>query len=234
MPTVDANGRWRDKTGAYTPKGMVTVDKQLEDELVEALVHKAKRMRDMLAEFKKLAYSDSYDFIDMLRQEYGMDRMEKSKQGSITLKSFDGTKEVSIQVTKLIQFDAKLSLAKEMIDEYLTEKTEHADPEIQTLIMRAFDVKNGKVDAKEIFKLKSYPIKHEKWIAAMKIIDEATEIAGTKSYIRFKEREHGAIDGRMENIALDLATLPVSEKDISAVREVRKIERKDDDEQEWA
>jgi len=228
MPTLDDNGRWRDKTGNYIPKGMITADKQLEDGLVENLVDKTKQMRDVLTEFKVNAYADCYDFIDLLRQEYGMDRMERSRQGSVTLKSFDGTMEVSIQVAKLIQFDSKLSLAKEKIDEYLTEKTEHADPEIQTLIMRAFDVKNGKVDAKEIFKLKSYPIKHKKWIEAMQIIDEATEIAGTKSYIRFKQREGSAIDGKFENIALDIAALPITERDINTTREARK---ETDDEQ---
>ena len=91
----------------------------------------------------------------------------------MTLKSFDGTKAVEIQVAKLISFDQKLSLAKEKIDEYLTLKTNGADAEIQTLITRAFDVKNGKVDAKQILSLKAYPITHELWKEAMSMIDVA-------------------------------------------------------------
>ncbi len=224
MPTVDDRGRWRDKLGDYIPVGMITVDKQLEDETVERLVSLAKNMRAGLEKFKIRAYAECYDFIDLLRQEYDMDRMSQSKQGSVTLKNFDGTKEVQIQVVKLIQFDSKLMLAKEKVNEYLTEKTEHADEEIQALILRAFNVKDGRVDAKEIFKLKGYPIKHPKWQEAMAMIDEATEIAGSKSYIRFREREEGMLTGRFENIALDFASLAVSEKQIEFARNPEEVE----------
>ncbi|PKZ28676.1 hypothetical protein CYJ41_07915, partial [Campylobacter ureolyticus] len=108
-------------------------------------------------------------------------------------------------VAKQISFDNKLALAKEKIDEYLDEKTENADAEIRTLITRAFDVKNGKVDAKMVLSLKQYPISNPKWIEAMKMIDEAVEIVGTKSYIRFREREDERIDGALKMIVLDIA-----------------------------
>ncbi len=197
---------------------MVPVDKKLETEVVESLVAKAKAEHERLKAFKAEAFAQCYDYVELLRQEYGMDRMAASRQGSITLKTFDGTAEVQIQVAKLITFDQKLSLAKEKIDEYLTEKTAHADPEIQTLITRAFEVKNGKVDAKQIFSLKQYPIKHPKWIEAMGMIDDATEIAGTKSYIRFKERPSGRIDAPLQTVVLDLAAIAVTEQDIAQVR----------------
>jgi len=148
----------------------------------------------------------------LLRQKYNMERIT-SKSGTVTLKSFDGVSVVEIQVAKLISFDQKLSLAKEKIDEYLTEKTNGADAEIQTLITRVFAVKNGKVDAKQILSLKSYPITHPLWKEAMSMIDDATEIAGTKSYIRFKRRKGGEIDGAMETIVLDIAGLEITSED---------------------
>lgn len=211
MANKDERGFWQNKNGEFTHPDMVGADKQLEDELVEKLVASAKKMSDKLMEFKIQAYADCYDFVDLLKQDYGLDRLAKSKKlGSVTLKNYSGTMDVQIHVNKLIQFDQKLSLAKEKIDEYLNEKTEHADPEIRTLITKAFDVKNGKVDVKQILSLKQYPITAKKWQEAMSMIDAATEIVGTKSYIRFKERKGGLIDGDMQNIVLDFAALNVS------------------------
>ena len=216
MPCVDDEGKWRNKEGVYVHKDMVTIDKQLEDEVVERLTAGAIDLQVLLLRFKTQAFEECYGFVDLLRQKYNMERIT-SKSGTVTLKSFDGTKVVEIQVAKLISFDQKLSLAKEKIDEYLTLKTIGADAEIQTLITRVFDVKNGKVDAKQILSLKSYQITHPLWIEAMAMIDDATEIAGTKSYIRFKHRKNDEVDGALEHIVLDLAGLEIAVNDKKVV-----------------
>lgn len=216
MPKVNEAGQWRNKEGVYVHKDMVTINKQLEDEVVERLTAGAIDLQVLLYRFKAQAFEECYGFVDLLRQKYNMERIT-SKSGTVTLKSFDGTKVVEIQVAKLISFDQKLSLAKEKIDEYLTLKTNGADAEIQTLITRVFDVKNGKVDAKQILSLKSYPIQHELWKEAMSMIDDATEIAGTKSYIRFKHRKNDEVDGPLEHIILDLAGLEIAVDDKKAV-----------------
>jgi hypothetical protein len=220
MPHVNDAGQWRNKEGAFVHKDMVTVDKQLEDEVVERLTAGAIGLQGFLIGFKTQAFEECYSFVDLLRQKYNMERIT-SKSGTVTLKSFDGTKVVEIQVAKLISFDQKLSLAKEKIDEYLTEKTTGADAEIQTLITRVFDVKNGKVDAKQILSLKSYPITHPLWKEAMSMIDDATEIAGTKSYIRFKHRRNNEVDGPLEHIVLDLAGLEITAEDEKAAKGVK-------------
>lgn len=220
MPHVNDAGQWRNKEGAFVHKDMVTVDKQLEDEVVERLTAGAIGLQAFLIGFKTQAFEECYSFVDLLRQKYNMERIT-SKSGTVTLKSFDGTKVVEIQVAKLISFDQKLSLAKEKIDEYLTEKTTGADAEIQTLITRVFDVKNGKVDAKQILSLKSYPITHPLWKEAMSMIDDATEIAGTKSYIRFKHRRNNEVDGPLEHIVLDLAGLEITAEDEKAAKGVK-------------
>lgn len=213
MPTINEKGMWRNKEGDFIHPDMITPDKQLEDETVESIVKGALVLQKQMIEFKAKAFEECYGFVDLLRQKYNMERIT-SKSGTVTLKNFDGTKIVEIQVSKLISFDQKLSLAKEKIDEYLTLKTNGADAEIQTLITRVFDVKNGKVDAKQILSLKSYPIQHELWKEAMSMIDDATEIAGTKSYIRFKHRKNGEVDGSLEHIVLDLAGLEMPIKEI--------------------
>lgn len=214
---VIEKGKWQNKEGDFIHPDMVRVDKQIEDELVESLVDSALVLQKQMKEFKIKAFAECYAFVDLLKQQYDMERIT-SKVGAVTLKSFNGTKEVQIQVAKLITFDQKLTLAKEKIDEYLTHKTENLDAEIQTLITKAFDVKNGKVDAKQIIGLKSYNITDPKWLEAMSMIDEATEIAGTKSYIRFKQRVGLELDGSMQTVVLDIAALPVQEIEIQLIK----------------
>ena len=216
MPKQNEAGQWCNKEGIYVHKDLVPIDKQLEDEVVERLTAGAIGLQGFLIGFKTQAFEECYGFVDLLRQKYNMERIT-SKSGTVILKSFDGTKVVEIQVAKLISFDQKLNLAKEKIDEYLTLKTKGADAEIQTLITKVFDVKNGKVDAKQILSLKSYQITHPLWIEAMRMIDDATEIAGTKSYIRFKHRKNGEVDGALEHIVLDLAGLEIAVDDKKVV-----------------
>jgi hypothetical protein len=200
-------GMWRNKEGVYVHPDLVPVDKQLEDELVIKLVGEAKELESSLTAFKVKAFEECQGFVDLLRQKYNMDRLSKSDTGAVTLKTFDGTKVMQIAVSKLITFDAKINLAKEKIDEYLTEKAEQYDAETRTLIMRVFEVKNGKIDVKLILSLKSYPITHPTWLEAMQLIDDAIEIAGTRSYVRFKERVDGKIDGELRTILLDIAAV---------------------------
>ena len=46
----------------------------------------------------------------------------------------------------------------------------------------------------------------------MSMIDDAIEIVGTKSYIRFKHRKNDEVDGSLENIVLDIAGLEIDSK----------------------
>ena len=117
MPTINEKGMWRNKEGDFIHPDMITPDKQLEDETVESIVKGALVLQKQMIEFKAKAFEECYGFVDLLRQKYNMERIT-SKSGTVTLKNFDGTKIVEIQVSKLISFDQKLSLAKEKIDEY--------------------------------------------------------------------------------------------------------------------
>lgn len=207
MAEQNEKGLWRNKQGKYVHPDLIPVDKKIEDELVDGLIKTADQLQGIMAQFKKEAYDKCYALTDLLLQEYEMDRLSGSDIGSVTFKSFDGSKEVQIQIAKQFTFDAKLSLAKEKIDEFLLAITENSGAEIKTLILRAFEVQDGKVDAKHIMSLKSYDITHPKWLEAMQIIDDAIEVVGTKSYIRFKKKD--GVEGKMKTIVLDFASVPL-------------------------
>ena len=184
------DGFWVNKKGEKVHPDIIRVDEKLKDEMLESLISRALEESERLREFKKEAFEDVEGYYELLLQKYNMDIKKNSKKGNLTLENFSGTKKVTIAVADRIDFDEKLNISKQKIDEYLVEVTEGASAEIKTLIMKAFEVdKKGNVNAKKILSLKSYEITHPLWLEAMAIIDEATQIVSSKSYIRFYERE---------------------------------------------
>ena len=196
---------WYDKRGNEIHKDLVPHEEKLKTELVYDIVDRALFGVHLLERFKNQVTSQIREYMQMMREKYNLDVMRGAK-GNITLQSFDGLRKVQVAVQQHVDFDEKLSLAKEKIDQYLKEKTKHADPEIKTLILNAFEVdKKGNVDAKKIFALKKYKISDPMWHEAMALIDDAVEIVGSKSYIRFYVRD--SVDEKWRNVSLDFASI---------------------------
>lgn len=197
---------WMNKKGEEVHPDLVPHEDKLKTELVRRMIGRVERGQKILMSFKQSVIRDIEDYMEMMREKYHLDPMAKSKHGNITLESYDGLMKVQIAIQQHISFDEKLNLAKEKLDEYLKEITAEASADIKTLITKVFDVdKKGNVNAKMVMGLKTYKITHPKWIEAMDIIDEAVEIVGSKSYIRFYKRE--SVDKKWENISLDFAAL---------------------------
>lgn len=200
------NGKWTNKKGELIHPDLVRVDEKLKDELVEDLITKAKDAQVKLKEFKTDAVESVESYYQLLLQEYDIDAKKNSKKGNLALENFSGTAKVEIRVADRIDFDEKLKIAKMKIDEYLNEITKNSNPEIKTLITKAFEVdKKGDVNAKKILALKSYDIQNPLWQEAMKIIDDATQVVSSKSYIRFYQREDTSKP--YKQISLDISSL---------------------------
>jgi len=196
---------WKDKRGQEIHRDLVPHEEKLKSELVYEITEGALVGVKMMERFKERVTRSIKEYMEMMREKYGLD-VTKGTKGNLTLQSFDGLRKVQVAVQQHIDFDEKLSLAKEKIDAYLKEKTKDADPEIQTLIMNAFEVdKKGNVDAKKIFALKKYKISDPLWQEAMALIGDAVEIVGSKSYIRFYVRD--SVDEKWRNISLDFAVI---------------------------
>ncbi len=202
---------WTNKRGEQVHEDMVPLEEQLKTELVIDLTEEALDATAMLKNFKIEVVRKIEEYMEMMRDKYGLDPMKSSGKGNVTLQTFDGLRKVQVQVATHIDFDEKLTLAKEKLDEYFNLKTKDSDPEIRTLITKVFDVdKKGNVNAKQILSLKSYKITHPVWLEAMAIIDESIEIVGSKSYIRFYKREK--IDDPWRAISIDFAAIGVEDE----------------------
>lgn len=203
MKVIDDKGFWINRKGESIHPDMVRTDEKLKSDLLCELITRASEMREKIRVFKEEAYEEIQDYYKLLLQEYGVEQ-KRHKRGNLILEDFSGTKKVSISVSDLVNFDEKLAIAKEKIDEFLDEVTKDASVEVQTLIKKAFEVdKKGNISVSRVLALKRYDITHPLWKEAMDIIDDATQIVSTKSYIRFYEKED--IDKEYKHIALDLS-----------------------------
>lgn len=180
-------GYWVDAKGALIPEHLIKqIDKE-RDQLVKELVFHAKKVNEILTEFKMRGFTDIAAFVDLSANEYGVN--VGGKKGNVTLYSYDGGYKIQRAMSDKMSFDERIQAAKELIDACLSDWTENARPEIQTLINDAFRVdKTGFIRVAEVLKLRKLDIDDERWQKAMLIIGEALQLVGTSSYIRVYER----------------------------------------------
>lgn len=189
MAITNENGWWINAKGEAVHPDLVRVTDKLKDETVSDLLNGAENLSQTIADFKGMAFGMVEDYFNLLLQEYGVDEKSKRKKANFTLENYSSTMKVEVRVAEVLQFDEKIQVAKHKVDEYLKKATKGASPEIQTLITKAFEVdKQGNIDAKKVFALKSYDITDPLWVEAMSIIDEAKRIVSTRNYIRFYSR----------------------------------------------
>ena len=199
-------GYWVDAKGALIPEHLIKpIDKE-RDQLVKELVFHAKKVNEILTEFKKRGFTDIAAFVDLSANEYGV--IVGWKKGNVTLYSYDGCYKIQRAMSDKMSFDERIQAAKELIDACLSDWTENARPEIRALINDPFRVdKTGFIRVAEVLKLRKLDIDDERWQKAMTIIGEALQLVGTSSYIRVYERIGDS--EKYRPIALDIASAGV-------------------------
>lgn len=183
---------------------LIKKDELMRDELVNNLIGEAEAFREIMSEFRKKAEGQVDAYFDELMTKYNINAKANTKKGNITLENFSSTAKVQIAVTDKLSFDEKIQLAKMKFDEYFEQVTVGSSEEVKLLINKAFDVdKEGNVDVKKILELRSYNIRHPKWVEGVALIEESKKIVSSKSYIRFYKRE--SPDKAWGHVSLDIA-----------------------------
>ena len=197
-------GYWADANGALIPIGKIKdIDKD-RDAVVRGLVEAAKKTSADLFAFKLTAMNVVSDFVARSLAEY--DVKHGGKKGNITLLSFDGKYKVVRSMQESIVFDERLQAAKAKIDECVKAWSKGSNDHIKVLVNSAFQVdKTGTINVSRILNLRTYKIDDERWLLAMKAIGDSMNVASTKPYIRFYERDD--LSGNYSPISLDVAAL---------------------------
>ena len=196
-------GYMQNAKGHLIPVDKVKPVDKLRDEVVKDMIAIAIKQRaEMRAAKNRLFYSFN-DFVELSAQEYEV--MLGGKKGNTTLLSYDGKYKVQVAVSENIVFDERLQVAKQLIDECLTEWTQDSNDNIKALINQAFQVdKEGKVSTARVLALRSLDINDAKWDRAMDAISDAIQVTDTKEYIRFYERDEA---GAYHQISLDFSNV---------------------------
>lgn len=200
---VVPEGYMANSKGHLIPVDKVKAVDKLRDEEVIAMVRMAKVLNEDMRRVKNRLFASFNDFVALSAQEYEVQL--GGKKGNTTLFSYDGKYKVQLAVSENIVFDERLQIAKNLIDECLTDWTQNASDNIKAIINQAFQVdKEGKISTHRVLSLRSLDINDGNWLRAMDAISDAIQVTDTKEYIRFYERDaHGAY----HQIALDFSNV---------------------------
>lgn len=202
--TIDVGGKpyLRDAKGNLVPVETVKATDLLMDETVRKITGFARELSDQIGRFKGHTFEDVNALQALFRQEY--EAPLGGAKGNITLTTFDGCQKVQVQVADLIEFGPELQAAKALIDECLVDWSADSHAALRALVSRVFSVeKEGHINRAELFMLMRFEIDDERWVSAMKAIRDSIRVIGSKSYVRFYERD--AADEAWRPISIDLA-----------------------------
>lgn len=199
-------GYWKDAKGSLIPVAKVQEIDKDRSRTVEALCEAAKQHRASMAEFKAQAMQSVADFVVRSMEEYGVKRAAGKGKGNITLISFDGRYKIIRATQESIIFDERLQAAKALIDGCIQVWSKGSNGNIKALVNDAFQVDSvGKISTSRVLGLRRLNIVDEDWQKAMKAIEDSMQVASSKQYIRFYERNEAT--GEYLPINLDLAVV---------------------------
>jgi hypothetical protein len=197
-------GYWQDANGNLVPLTKIKDIDKARHKAVSELCEQAKLESARLVGFKTSAMHAVNDFVDRSLAEY--DVKHGGKKGNVTLISFDGRFKIVRQMQENLVFDERLQAAKLLIDECVRTWSKGSNDNIKVLVNDAFQVdQKGKISTGRVLRLRSIKIDDEKWLRAMGAISDSMQVAGTKPYIRFYERDDAT--GDYSPISLDVAAL---------------------------
>lgn len=201
---VDVGGKpyMTDAKGNLVPLSMVKPMDKLADETVRKMLEHARELSAQIGRFKGHCFDDVGSLQALIAQEYGTTL--GGPKGNISLTSFDGRQKVTVQVADQIEFGPELQAAKRLVDVCLGEWSEGSSDELRAIVNRAFNVDNaGQINRAELFMLLRVAIEDVRWQNAMQAIRDSIRVIGSKTYIRFHERD-GA-DSNWRAVTIDLA-----------------------------
>ncbi|HAF6280415.1 TPA: DUF3164 family protein [Salmonella enterica] len=197
-------GYWIDARGVMTPADMVKQIDKDRDALVGEIIERALPLHKGLAEFKLAVFADTQAFRELSGEMYGA--KVGGEKGNMTFYTWDGVWKVNVAIAERLAFDERLQAAKALIDECLKDWMEGSRPEVVSLIDEAFQVdKEGEVSTSRILRLRRLDITDERWLNAMRAINDAILIVGSKKYVRLYQRVGDS--NQYVPLSLDLAAV---------------------------
>jgi hypothetical protein len=201
---IDGKVYYKNAMGKLIPEELVRPIDQARDELVNGIAEKITALRLAIMDVKVSCMEDIDRFVKVAAAQYGV-RLGGDRKGNLTLSSYDGSIRISVAMSERIGFTEEIWAAKAILDDLITDATKDTKPFVRELVSRAFRVRQGSLDAKEILRLRSYEVHDEpQWDRAMEIIDKARRIESTQPCFRIHFRD---ASGKYQLLNLDFSTV---------------------------
>lgn len=175
-----------------------------EDDLVNAMVDIYLEEREILRDIKLKSFKNIEDFISFAFKHYNVKR--GGKKNNVMLINLRQTRKVELTYAAYITTSVEMLLAKELIDQIITEESAHLNEVTKKLIKSSFYLKNGDISLSGLITLSRENIPHPKWHDVQKYLAKALKPVGKKAYIRVYQRESSK-EKTWEHITLDIASL---------------------------
>lgn len=196
---VDPDGQ------AIPAKYVKSYDRQ-RDATAQAILKDWLKAQQVLANVKERTVARITALQEAARKDSGVKDLGGAK-GNIQFRSFDGNIVVRYDADARTEFDERLALAQQLINEAVHELAAGAkDADLVEIATRAFQPRrSGRLDMQRVRDLCSYNVSHPKWKQAVDIIKKCERQVGTRNYIRVAVREDA--DKRPAFIALNIAEI---------------------------
>jgi hypothetical protein len=193
-----------DSFGRLVPVVSIQPLDLLRDDTVVSIIDKARRVQEQMRTFKNQAMDDIAAFLSISAEQYKT--TFGGKKGNLSLVSYDGKYKVIVAVSDSLNFDERLHIAKQLIDECIHEWTADSNANIKALVEHAFQTdKQGNINTARIFGLMRLKIDDPKWQQAMQALKDSIQITSTSQYLRLYERVNDS--DKYQQIAMDIAGL---------------------------
>jgi hypothetical protein len=203
MARIEKKGKqtyWLDGQGYPVPVSVIDPQLKARDELVSRLLGRARRLNAVIAREKQLMSEEIAAYLNAVA-----DGENTTWSGGTTLWSFAMDEAVVVKIAKRLQFDEKLNIARQKINECIKNWAPGSNDNLVALVNRAFDVDTkGEVDSRQILGLRQLQIQDDLWLEAMDLIADSMQVQSTKTYFYFQEADE---NGKMRSITLDFAAL---------------------------
>lgn len=192
-----------DHKGNEIPSGFIFKTDREKHSAALRYSKKAEKLSKQLADLKKEVLMACDELYQKTLDENRV-ILRKNSKGSYTISTVDKEIKIEVTVQESMAFNDNISIAQQVIKEYLAEKTEGADAELSQLVNHAFETSRGKLDVRRIMGLMKLNIKHPKWEQAIGLIRQSIETTNSKRYVRFFKKDE---NGGYNAIPLDFASL---------------------------
>jgi hypothetical protein len=204
MADKAANGDWIDATGKQVPLAYVPAIPRKRDELVEKHFKTVLGLHEKMIAAKAALDKGINEYVAFLRQQEGL--KGEGWKGNLELTNFSGNRQIEVSINEVIEFDERLKLAKERIDICLKKWSKDGNDRLRVIVTEAFNVeKKGKVNTKQLLRLLTLNLNDSEWEAAMDLVRESINVAGTRRYIKLNRRPNR--DAKWESLNLNFSTL---------------------------